>query len=249
MLTLANVIWGARCGKSARRVLLGETGSRGHAYSVRRQRESAYDRKAPHGLPSSRLVSTNHKIGRLLSETHPESGITTYTYDTGTAGVCNVSSAGDLVIKTGPDGVSTCMTYDTIHRLLAVTHNPANANGSPDSHFVYDAATLANGQVMQHTSGRMAEAYTCTGGTCKTTDLGFSYNARGDVVDTWQTTPHSGGWYDLKTVYRDSGILQSVDLGALPTVTYGLNGEGAVNGVTDTKETLIKLSAFYNRSS
>jgi RNA-directed DNA polymerase len=59
MLTLANVIWGARCGKSARRVLLGETGSRGHAYSVRRQRESAYDRKAPHGLPSSRLVSTN----------------------------------------------------------------------------------------------------------------------------------------------------------------------------------------------
>jgi RNA-directed DNA polymerase len=26
---------------------------------VRRRRESAYDRKAPHGLPSSRLVSTN----------------------------------------------------------------------------------------------------------------------------------------------------------------------------------------------
>ena len=58
MLTLANVIWGARCGEPARRVLLGETGSRGHAYSVRRRRESAYDRKAPHGLPSSRLVST-----------------------------------------------------------------------------------------------------------------------------------------------------------------------------------------------
>ena len=59
MLTLANVIWGARCGKTARRVLLGETRSRGQAYSVRRRRESAYDRKAPHGLPSSRLVSTN----------------------------------------------------------------------------------------------------------------------------------------------------------------------------------------------
>src|SRR5262249_16415159 len=58
MLTLANVIWGARCGKSARRVLLGETRSRGYAYSVRRRRESAYLREAPHGLPSSRLVST-----------------------------------------------------------------------------------------------------------------------------------------------------------------------------------------------
>src|SRR3984893_13384742 len=59
MLTLANVIWGARCGESARRVLLGEARSRGHAYSVRRRRESAHDRKAPHGLPPSRLVSTN----------------------------------------------------------------------------------------------------------------------------------------------------------------------------------------------
>jgi len=57
-LKLANVIWGARCGKSARRVLLGETRSSGHAYSVRRQRESASWRKAPHRLPPSRLVST-----------------------------------------------------------------------------------------------------------------------------------------------------------------------------------------------
>ena len=53
MLTLAKVIWGARCGESARRVLLGETRARGHA------RESAYDRKAPHGLPPTSLVPTN----------------------------------------------------------------------------------------------------------------------------------------------------------------------------------------------
>src|SRR5215472_14628054 len=59
MLTLANVIWGARCGETARRVLLGETRTRDHAYSVRRRRESAWDRKAPHRLKSSRLVSTN----------------------------------------------------------------------------------------------------------------------------------------------------------------------------------------------
>ncbi len=58
MLTLVNVIWGARCGKSARRVLLGETGSSGQAYSVRRRRESVVWREAPHRLPPSRLVST-----------------------------------------------------------------------------------------------------------------------------------------------------------------------------------------------
>jgi hypothetical protein len=55
----ANVNWGAWCGRSARRVLLGETRTRGHAHSVRRRRQSAYDRKAPHRLKSSRLVSTN----------------------------------------------------------------------------------------------------------------------------------------------------------------------------------------------
>jgi RNA-directed DNA polymerase len=59
MLTLANVVWGARCGESARRVLLGETRSSGYAYSVRGARESAALRQAPHRLPSSRLVSTN----------------------------------------------------------------------------------------------------------------------------------------------------------------------------------------------
>src|SRR6516225_2824808 len=59
MLTFVNVIWGTRCGRTARRVLLGETRTRGHAYSVRRRRESACDRKAPHRLKSSRLVSTN----------------------------------------------------------------------------------------------------------------------------------------------------------------------------------------------
>ena len=58
MLTLVNVIWGARCGKSARRVLLGETRSSGHAYSVRGARESAALCQAPHRLPSSRLVPT-----------------------------------------------------------------------------------------------------------------------------------------------------------------------------------------------
>jgi len=58
MPIFANVIWGARCGKPARRVLLGETSSRDHAHSVRHRRESVSGRTAPHGLTSSRLVST-----------------------------------------------------------------------------------------------------------------------------------------------------------------------------------------------
>ena len=71
MLTLANGVWGARCGESARRVLLGETRSSGHAYSVRGARESAALRQAPHRLPSSRLVSTN-PFDLWMARTHPD---------------------------------------------------------------------------------------------------------------------------------------------------------------------------------
>lgn len=70
MLTLANVIWGARCGKSARRVLPGETNSSGHAHSVRGARESVALRQAPHGLPPSRLVSTT-PFDLWMTRTHP----------------------------------------------------------------------------------------------------------------------------------------------------------------------------------
>jgi RNA-directed DNA polymerase len=69
MITFANVIWGAQCRKSARWVLLGATRSRDHAHSVRRRRESALTRQAPHGLPPSRLVSTI-RFDRWLQEKH-----------------------------------------------------------------------------------------------------------------------------------------------------------------------------------
>ena len=80
MLTFANVIWGARCGKSARRVLLGETNSSGHAYSVRGARESAALRQAPHGLPPSRFVSTN-PLDRWLAAHHPQVPFERYADD------------------------------------------------------------------------------------------------------------------------------------------------------------------------
>src|SRR5215467_14089815 len=81
MPTSANVIWGARCGKPARRVLLGETRTRGHAYSVRRRRESACDRKAPHRLQSSRLVSTNLKGGVCRGDTGIDRGLEKRFFD------------------------------------------------------------------------------------------------------------------------------------------------------------------------
>jgi hypothetical protein len=50
-----------------------------------------------------------------------------------------------------------------------------------------------NGTAMSNAKGRLAEAYTGTSGS-KTTDLGFSYSARGEVTDAWESTPNSGGF-------------------------------------------------------
>jgi RHS repeat-associated protein len=169
--------------------------------------------------------------GRLTSETNPESGTTTYTYDTdSTCGTYN----GDLVKKVDAVGNVTCFAYDQVHRLTATTYPSGSyASVTPAKHFVYEAATV-NGVAMSNTAGRLAEAYTCTG-TCnsKLTDLGFSYSARGDVTGTYESTPNSQGYYVTTAAYWQNGLLDVLNLqnGAgtvnfIPTLTYSPEGEG-----------------------
>src|SRR5437870_8828774 len=63
--------WGARCGKSARRVLRGGTGTRGHAGSVRplprkgQLRRGSAKATAPRPVPTSHRVNHDLLMGRL----------------------------------------------------------------------------------------------------------------------------------------------------------------------------------------
>ena len=57
-------------------------------------------------------------LGRMLSETHPESGTTTYTYDTDS--VCSYTSKGDLIRKSDANGNNLCHFYDPLHRLTDI---------------------------------------------------------------------------------------------------------------------------------
>ena len=58
----ANALWGARCGKSARRVLTGGTSTRGHAGSVRSPARKRRSRQGSAKATASRLVSTTLSI-------------------------------------------------------------------------------------------------------------------------------------------------------------------------------------------
>ncbi len=177
-------------------------------------------------------------LGRLIQETNPESGTVLYFYDTApsTPGVaCSGPYNGDLVKKYDAQGNTTCYTYDNLHRLASVTYpgGPNSAN-TPKKFFVYDSASV-NGSNMALASARLAEAYTCTGScTSKITDLGFSYDARGSVLDVYQSTPHSGGYYHLTTAQYYANFVPSglSGLPGLPTLTYGLEGQGRLKTVT-----------------
>ncbi|HSZ01702.1 MAG TPA: RHS repeat-associated core domain-containing protein [Terriglobales bacterium] len=164
-------------------------------------------------------------MGRMLSETNPESGTTTYTYDTDTT--CGTSN-GDLVKRVDAVGNISCYSYDALHRPLTATY-PSGAYSSvtPQKHFVYDSATV-NSIAMTYTRARIAEAYTCFSPcTTKLTDIGFSYTVRGQPSDVYESTPNSGTYYHVNEQYWSNGAIELLSgLSSLPTFTFAPDGEG-----------------------
>ncbi len=187
-------------------------------------------------------------LGRMTSETNPESGTTMYTYDAD--GTCGTSN-GDLVKRIDANGSTTCYSYDAGHRLISVTYPGSSTTDS--KYFVYDASTIS-GYTISNPKGRMVEAYTCppTGGCSpKKTDLVFSYSARGEVAAVYESTPHSGAYYTLTASYWPHGLLNTLSgLPGLPTLTFGANnsmdGEGRVTKVTGGSTNLVSGVAYTN---
>ena len=195
-------------------------------------------------------------LGRLTSETNPETANLAYTYVYDTDGTCGTSN-GDLVKRVDAKSNVTCYTYDALHRLLSVTYpSGPNSSGTAKKYFVYDTTTV-NGQSMTNAKSHLAEAYTCT--TCpgtKLTDLGYSYSARGEVKDVYQSTVHSNGYYHLTASYFAHGALNAVSgVPGLPTVYYGdnnvasgLDGEGRYLKVTASSGTNPTTNVVYTTS-
>jgi RHS repeat-associated protein len=166
-------------------------------------------------------------LGRLISETNPESSATTYVYDSDST--CGTSS-GDLVKKTDALGNVTCTAYDVLHRSTQVTYpSGPYASSTKAKYYVYDSATV-NGTPMANAAGNLAEAYTGSPSS-KVTDLAFSYSVRGEITDVYEMTPNSGGYFHVNERYWANGVLNTLaaTLGTsslFPTITYGVDGEG-----------------------
>ncbi len=198
-------------------------------------------------------------LGRLTSETNPESGTTQYYWDTGNSACGAYTSNGDLMAKSDNAGVSICYGYDAMHRLLGFgPTNSTNCTG-----YVYDAPPAGvnppSGSNLQNTAGRLIEAYTnnqCNGHSSIVTDEWFGYSARGEVTDIYMETPNSNGYYHINKTYWANGALKILsDLPGVPTIYYGasdgsgLDGEGRATQVTASSGLSPATEIDYNNSS
>ncbi|MGN6591633.1 MAG: hypothetical protein ACTHJX_01915, partial [Terriglobales bacterium] len=163
-------------------------------------------------------------LGRLVSESNPEDGTTSYTFDTDTT--CGTSD-GDLVKRTDNAGNVTCYAHDALHRVTKIAY-PTTAAGftaAPEKEFVYDAATV-DSATMANVKSRLARACTVSSEPatpCDTTsgyvltDLGFSYpSPSANEEDVYQSSPHSGGYYEVTVQHYPNGAASTLTLPGVP---------------------------------
>lgn len=190
---------------------------------------------------------TYDDLGRMTSETNPETGTITYAYDSDST--CGTSN-GDLVKKTDAAGNVICYAYDALHRATSITYpSGPNSSNTPGKHFVYDAATV-NSVAMANAKTRLAEAYTCVSPcSTKITDEGFSYTVRGEVSDEYESTPHSGGYYHAAATYWANGVLQNLTAANGYAAYYTVDGEGRIYSASGAGGASELASTTYNTAS
>jgi RHS repeat-associated protein len=212
------------------------------------------------GSPIQTRTFSYDALSRVTSESNPESGTTTYAYDSVNSGGCVLSLPGNMILKTDANGNGDCYGWDALHRLLSIgqSFSSPNAAATPDHCFIYDSA-IVNGQTMTKTKGRMAEAYTVAKGAgcgaAKLTDEGLGYDADGRQTDLYQSTPHSAGYYHAAVSYWANNALHTLSgffaSGStfVPTQTYTPDGEGRWKSVAASSGPNPISNTLYNPAS
>ncbi|MGH9533526.1 MAG: RHS repeat domain-containing protein [Terriglobales bacterium] len=190
---------------------------------------------------------TYDELGRMTSETTPESGTTTFIYDTGDSSCGNYAAAGSLVER--KDNMATvdvtCYEYDPFDRVTQITYPSGQyASVTPTKTFVYDGATV-DGQAMSNAAGRLAEAYTVASGS-KITDEGFGYDTMGRPAVFFEMAPGSNGYYETTESYWQNGQADQLTVPGVPKITYNPNVAGEVASVDAASGQNPVSSTTYN---
>jgi hypothetical protein len=115
------------------------------------------------------------------------------------------------MLVTKPSGEWVCYVHDGLHRVTDVG-NSSQTTMNACKRFRYDNTGGALGRTapgtVLNTLGRLEEVETDSGSTV--TDEWFSYSARGELTDVYESTPHSGGYYHTTSSYWPTGTLEAV---------------------------------------
>jgi RHS repeat-associated protein len=194
---------------------------------------------------------TYDAMGRLISTTTPEAGVTSYIYDVASSTCGGHTSWGDLVEKVDNSGMHTCFTYDQFHRLGGLFAWTGTGSILDCRSIVYDyMPSPPSGITELNTLGRIVEALVSF--NCNSTadvDEWFSYDKDGRMTDMWEKTPHSGQYYHSVATFYGNGRVNTLQLASpsLFTMTYGIDGEGRWKTVVDTTSgtSLVTGATFY----
>jgi RHS repeat-associated protein len=174
------------------------------------------------GGTSQTRTFTYDWLGRMTSESNPETGLVTYTYDS--ACTSTPASPGDLTTRVDNAGNTTCYYYDGLHRM----------NGAGLSTLCRRWSYDANSGTTLNAMGKLFKVTTdnCANYTPITQEL-FSYDKDGRPTDLYESTPHSSGTYHTTASYWPNGALNTLDgVPGVPKMTYGVDGEGRSTTVT-----------------
>jgi RHS repeat-associated protein len=170
-------------------------------------------------------------LSRVTSATHPESGSTSYTYNSDTNCSAPNSFAGLLVSKVDARGIRTCMQYDALNRMTQKNYS----DGTPTASFNYDQ-TSAYGVSLLNTTGRLTSQSTASPNP---TGAVFSYDQMGRVKINSQCTPQNCG---ANTVFP---VTYAYDL--LGDMLTSTNGAGVT--LTNTVNTATRLTTLTSSLS
>jgi RHS repeat-associated protein len=135
-------------------------------------------------------------VSRLTSESNPESGSVSYTYDTGTA--------GDLYQRVR-NSVTTTYSHDALHRVTAISYNDGI---TPPSQFGYDQSLITMGtQQFSIYNSKNRLSWTCTltsTGYCISMTA-YSYDTMGRTTQDWQCPANCSSNYEFVYTYNYIG--------------------------------------------
>ena len=167
-------------------------------------------------------------LSRLTSGSNPESGTTSYKYDSDSACTTPNSFTGLLISKMDARSIRTCMRYDALNRLTQKNYS----DGTPTATYNFDESA-ANSVTLANTIGRLSSQSTAAPNA---TGEVYSYDQLGRIKINSQCTPQNCGTsvFAVSYAYDLIGNQTSATNGAGVTFTEAYNRANRLLSLTSS---------------